>query len=278
MNKMSGAKRKTSPSEDDKAQSGSSGLGGICLPMLPPAPKVVKPSDEDDILVLVKYEDVIVPVHKSNLISKSKVFETVFSGRWEERNSVLTNGKEKVVYYNLLIQDVQCAAVKYLFAQLENECHDSLIEHYDFTLLYDILRIIDFYDMNQSLFDKYKNVMKNYKAESVNQHIDVFEVVEKMRMKNCFGGRANFNNLSEKSLQFIRKKLKDGKMEVRRESKMQMVIDDDDEMEMERMCFPFEERFNQYVPYQNFKILADIISENKHRVDVVDSLFKKLFD
>jgi len=274
---MSGGKRKISPIEDDLAQSGSSGLGGICLPMLPP--KAAKVADEDDILVLVKYEDIIVPVHKSNLVSKSKVFETVFSGRWEERNSVLTNGKEKVVYYNLLIQDVQCSAVKYLFAQLENDIDDPMIEHYDFTLLYDILRIIDFYDMSGNLFDKYTKTMKSYKADNVNQHIDVFEVVEKMKMKNCFGGRANFNDLSRKSLQFIRKKLKEGKMEVKNEPKIQMVIDeDDDEMEMERMCFPFEERFNQYVPYQNFKILADIVSDNKHRIDVVDTLFKKLFD
>ena len=40
-----------------------------------------------DVLVLIKYQDVCVPVHKSVLIANSKVFETIFSERWDDNTS-----------------------------------------------------------------------------------------------------------------------------------------------------------------------------------------------
>ena len=42
-----------------------------------------------DVLILLKYENVVVPVHKSKLVENSRFSETAFSGRWEN----ITSGK-----------------------------------------------------------------------------------------------------------------------------------------------------------------------------------------
>ena len=57
----------------------------------------------EDLLVLIKYEDVCVPVHRSKLIAKSKFFETAFSDRWgsgtEESQSGIYKPLSKILIY-----------------------------------------------------------------------------------------------------------------------------------------------------------------------------------
>jgi len=239
-------------------------------------------TNSGDFVILIKYEDVLVPVHKSKLIAKSKFFETAFSDRWLANNPGANDGEETIVSYRLQIQDVRSSAVKYLFEDLENDSKESyvksLVKEFDFPLLYDILNLIDFYDIDQSVLEKYKVAMEGYKPQTRKQNLDVIQVVEKIREKEVLN--PCLRDLSDKAVkavqdEFLTKMMFHHKAE-EYTSKSHRGRSRSKRVEGKYSnCNSFLGDV-AYIPFENLKLVADIMSENKDRLDVVATLFNKM--
>lgn len=166
--------------------------------------KVINKDSDEDVIVLIKYEDVMIPVHQFKLTTHSKVFGSIFDDKWEDNNTVMSNGQEKIVVYHLLIEDIESAAVKYLFEDLEVQGshlrHDTLTQQLNYLVIVDILRLIDFY-MIETMFPKYKDLMKNYKPTTLNQHLDVYEGLNKAKLIGSM--LVDTNAIEEASLNYL---------------------------------------------------------------------------
>jgi len=166
--------------------------------------KVINKDSDEDVIVLIKYEDVMIPVHQFKLTTHSKVFASIFDDKWEDNNTVMSNGQEKIVVYHLLIEDIESAAVKYLFEDLEVQGsdlrHDTLTQQLNYLVIVDILRLIDFY-MIETMFPKYKDLMKNYKPTTLNQHLDVYEGLNKAKLIGSM--LVDTNAIEEASLNYL---------------------------------------------------------------------------
>ena len=160
------------------------------------------------------------------------------------------SGNEEMIVYKLLIEEVNSSAVKYLFEDLESESYalNVKIEGFNLSLLYDILLLIDFYNIDLSVLEKYKTAIENYQARTMKQHLDVIEVVDKINATNS-GIRLRYPGINTFFLESL-----DALYE-----------------ELTRKC-PCDE----YIPVKNLKIVAEMLSQNEDRLDVVASLFKKL--
>ena len=165
----------------------------------------------------------------------------------------MSDGKNRIVCYDLLIEDVTSSAVKYLFEELESEsfAKNIKVESFTFPFLYDILLLINFYDIDPSVMAKYKTTMETYHAETIKQHLDVIEVVEKIKMTISSQTYPDLDTLAKKSEDAILAKLTHGENKPNSWS-------------------------SNHIPTRNLQIIADMLSENEDRLDVVVNLLMKL--
>ena len=111
-------------------------------------------------------------------------------------------------------------------------------------MLYDILILVDFYIIDARVLEKYKTAMENYHAETMKQHLDVIQVVENIKKNNILQSNSEIKSLSQNSVQEMRNRLREG-------------------------CGDS--------PFSNLKIIANLMSENEDRLEVVATLFKQMF-
>ena len=64
---------------------------------------------------------------------------------------VLDDGEEKIVSYRLQIEGVKSSAVKNLFEYLENSTEEYFKKNFEFKLMEDTARLLDFYNIDLSI-------------------------------------------------------------------------------------------------------------------------------
>ena len=124
---------------------------------------------------------------------------------------------------------------------MESDSEESLLISFDYQILFDILQLIDFYDFNPTVLALYKTVIDGYKVDTMKQHLDIFEVAEKIRAKNSFQSYQDLDRLTAKICDSIEQKL----------------------------CYTDYAR-------QSFKMVAEMMAENEDRLQLFSTLFQKI--
>ena len=102
---------------------------------------------------------------------------------------------------------------------------------------------------DEGVYQKYQNAMKLYKAKSIDEHIDVFEVTEMVRKRASFPIKLeNLEFLANHSVRAITEALLKSRIR----------------------------HYGMLIPIENLKTVTEILSKNRHRLDVVATLFEKI--